>query len=470
MKTAFRAAAAAAIICGLAAIATSASAPTLRILFNGANSDYGEPTAIVQMTPDTFFWDATGRAILSITKSKQSAALALAQSRTYVSYPVTASNGRGYTSVGNNSTNFLESYTTRPNSVITYSQQVLGATLTANLPGGNLLGCGGDTSGYIHLVTADLHGNVSSVYTLPIDEICLTPPFPGADGNYYGVSYAQYGPSAGNSYIYQITPAGVLTTVAGLPFGSFSNLDWQPSLFQASDGSLYGDTITGGNGYGTFYRVTLSGQYTLLYTFPSKSRSSFPGSMLQASDGNFYGVTNGCCSGGQSAVGTIFMLTPSLQYTTVEVMNGDKGICPCRVIQGSDGNLYGVTGAAGLGGVGTIFELELGLPVPAPQARNFHPASGGPGTKVRIWGNNLLESSVTFNGTAATDVHSSGPNYVWATVPDGATSGPIMVTTAGGSSATTASFTVNWTCAPYRSPPPGPDAGPDSPLPPPCYA
>jgi uncharacterized repeat protein (TIGR03803 family) len=442
MRESFRAVAAAAITCGVAVIATGASIPTFRILFNGANSAGAEPTAIAQITPDTFLWDASGGGILSVTKSKQTAVLAVAPSNGSVSPPISAANGRGYTEAGNNSANYLVSFTTQPNSAITYSNQAIGAILTANLPNGSLLGFGNDASGYNNLIIADLQGNVSSVYRFPANEVSMTPPFPGADGNYYGVSLTRFGPPQGNSYVYQVTPAGILTKLADLPYGSFFNLNWVPSLFQASDGNFYGDTITGGNGYGTFYRLTPSGQYTLLYTFPSKSRSSFPGSMFQASDGNFYGVTNGCCSGGEASPGTIFMLTPALQYTTLLVLNNDKGICPCTLIQGSDGNLYGTTGAGGLGGVGTIFEYELGLPVPAPQARNFHPASGGPGTKVRIWGNNLLEASVTFNGAAATDVHSSGPNYVWATVPSGATSGPITVTTAGGTSTTAASFTV----------------------------
>lgn len=72
----------------------------------------------------------------------------------------------------------------------------------------------------------------------------------------------------------------------------------------------------------------------------------------------------------------------------------------------------------------------------------FSPQSGAPGTRVRIWGQNLLSASVAFNGVPATAVSNSGSNYVWATVPGGATSGPITVTTPGGANTTQASFTV----------------------------
>jgi hypothetical protein len=440
MQKMYPSSARAAVVCSLALVAAAAQAATFRILFNGSNSAGQEPTAVVQMTPNTFFWDATGSGILSVTKSKQTAVL-YAPTGGGVTGPVTASNGRSYTGAGAG-TGYLVSYTTQPNTAITYPRQAIGAVLRANLPSGALLGFGNDSGGYENLITADLQGSVTSVYKFSAGEISETPPFYGSDGNYYGVSLRQYGPGQGASYVYRITPAGSLTDLVDLPPGSFTDLNWVPSLFQARDGNLYGDTLTGGNGYGTFYRVTLAGQYTLLYTFPSKSRNSFPGDMFQASDGNFYGIANGCCSTGPSSVGTIFMLTPSMQYTALETINGDKGLCWCRLIQGSDGNLYGTAVDGGLGGIGTMFELELGLPVPAPQARTFQPASGAKGTQVMIWGYNLLEASVSFNGVPAKGVHSSGPNYVWATVPPGAASGPIAVTTAGGTSTTTASFTV----------------------------
>jgi len=61
---------------------------------------------------------------------------------------------------------------------------------------------------------------------------------------------------------------------------------------------------------------------------------------------------------------------------------------------------------------------------------------------VLIWGNNLLSASVQFDGVAATDVSNSGSNYVWATVPAGAATGPITITTPGGTATTQGSFSV----------------------------
>ena len=88
------------------------------------------------------------------------------------------------------------------------------------------------------------------------------------------------------------------------------------------------------------------------------------------------------------------------------------------------------------------FALNAGLPKPAPWARQFHPKSGAVGTPVRIWGSDLLSAAVEFNGITAAVVSNSGPNYVWATVPSGATTGPITITTPGGTYTTHASFAV----------------------------
>src|ERR1039458_162724 len=63
-------------------------------------------------------------------------------------------------------------------------------------------------------------------------------------------------------------------------------------------------------------------------------------------------------------------------------------------------------------------------------------------TPVRIWGSDLLSAAVEFNGITAAVVSNSGPNYVWATVPSGATTGPITITTPGGTYTTHASFAV----------------------------
>jgi PKD repeat protein len=78
----------------------------------------------------------------------------------------------------------------------------------------------------------------------------------------------------------------------------------------------------------------------------------------------------------------------------------------------------------------------------APTIRSFTPTSGPAGTSVDILGSNFSgASSLTFNGTAASFIVNSD-SELHATVPGGATTGPIAVTTPSGAATSASSFTV----------------------------
>ncbi|MGA0848654.1 MAG: DNA/RNA non-specific endonuclease, partial [Chthoniobacterales bacterium] len=73
----------------------------------------------------------------------------------------------------------------------------------------------------------------------------------------------------------------------------------------------------------------------------------------------------------------------------------------------------------------------------------FNPTLGGPGTAVTISGYNFnAESSVQFNGIEAASVSYVGPNQLVATVPAGATTGPITADGSGGFDTSYEDFTV----------------------------
>jgi hypothetical protein len=82
---------------------------------------------------------------------------------------------------------------------------------------------------------------------------------------------------------------------------------------------------------------------------------------------------------------------------------------------------------------------------PAPTVGTFSPTSGGPGTAVTITGTNLTgATSVTFNGTTAAYTVASN-TQINATVPAGATSGPITVVTPNGAATSSTNFTLTGT-------------------------
>jgi uncharacterized repeat protein (TIGR03803 family) len=382
---------------------------------------YQQPTALTELLPLVFYSYGATEVAFSVTPQGQLTSIANF-GPSLLQHPfVTAANGLAYTTTGSN----IVSVGSSPGTKRVYAPQSMAAYLTGNLPDGSLLGYGAsDTNSY--LVKSDLQGNVTPFFQFPAGQTIVNVLY-ATDGNYYGLAFAK----GQADYVYSVTPSGTLTTIlGGLAGGGGSS-----AFLQGTDGNLYGATGAGGaNHAGSIYKLTLNGQYTLLYSFTTWPNKD-PYALIQGSDGNLYGATYG---NGRAA--TLFQVTTSGQYTLLHTMGA--GDCACVVTLGSDGNIYGDATGGGPTGSGFIFALE-GFPnKPAPQALSFSPAQGPVGTRVRIWGYNLFYSTVQFNGTASTRVAHAGPNYVYATVPAGATTGPITVVTPGGSSTTAASFVV----------------------------
>src|SRR5437870_12550503 len=107
------------------------------------------------------------------------------------------------------------------------------------------------------------------------------------------------------------------------------------------------------------------------------------------------------------------------------------------------------TGDVGIETLSSAFTLSgwaggetTSTPPAPPTISDFTPASGPVGTSVQINGTNFSgASAVTFGSKSATYAVSS-PTLIQATVPSGATTGPISVTTDGGTVSSVSNFTV----------------------------
>jgi uncharacterized repeat protein (TIGR03803 family) len=265
----------------------------------------------------------------------------------------------------------------------------------------------------------------------------------GTDGDFYGATFYGGGESDGGT-IFKITPNGKLTTIyrfcVDYPACSDGSNPIGPVL--GPDGNFYGTTASGGvYGEGAVFQfIPTTGKLNTIYSFCTQMActdgSDDRSGIILGSDGNFYGTTY---YGGVYNLGTVFKITPAGALTTLHSFDGTDGYYPIGVMfQATNGVFYGETTLGGSGGQGTIFSLSLGL---SPFVETA-PTNGKVGTKVIILGNKLTGSNkVTFNGETATFKVISGTE-ITAIVPTGATTGPVEVTTAGGTLTSNVNFLV----------------------------
>jgi uncharacterized repeat protein (TIGR03803 family) len=171
----------------------------------------------------------------------------------------------------------------------------------------------------------------------------------GSDGNFYGT--APYGGAEGKGTAFRISPSGVFTTLHSFPRdGGYP----YAGLTLGRDGNFYGATAYGFS-KGTIFRMSPSGLVTTLHSFTGTDGEGPLGELVEGFDGYFYGTTYG---GGAFDQGSIFRITPSGILTTLHSFSVTDGAHPrAGLIEAPDGNLYGVSPEGGANGAGTIFRL-----------------------------------------------------------------------------------------------------------------
>ncbi|MEX6687057.1 Ig-like domain-containing protein [Danxiaibacter flavus] len=178
----------------------------------------------------------------------------------------------------------------------------------------------------------------------------------GNDGNFYGMTST--GGTFSGGTIFRMTPVGEITILRQLnPAQDGSSPNGE--LIKGTDGFLYGVTSAGGtNSYGTIFKISTDGSvFTVLRHFAYATDGANPkGHLVQAKDGNFYGLTYG---GGANGYGTIFKITPAGAFTLLRSLNKttDGGNSYGSLTEGKDGNLYGLTYWGGTYNYGTIFKI-----------------------------------------------------------------------------------------------------------------
>ena len=297
-----------------------------------------------------------------------------------------------------------------------------------------------------------------------------SPLLQGSDGNFYGT--ARTGGSKNNGgVVFKLTAAKKpkLTVLYNFDATGATKDGVRPyaGLVQANDGNFYSVASAGGtNSAGTLYRISSTGVYATLYNFVSATGSLPFATLRQHTNGKFYGEAT---TGGALGHGALFSFDAGLgPFITIRPTSGLVGQ-PVDILGQSLSQATSVRFTPNVAASANVFgDTYMTTAVPSnattgvvkvllthghltsnqkflvtPVVLSFNPPSGPVGTQVVITGNSLKGATKVMFGSKKAIFSVDSYTQITATVPVGAVTGKVQVTTPGGTAVSPTAFTVN---------------------------
>ena len=297
-----------------------------------------------------------------------------------------------------------------------------------------------------------------------------SPLLQGSDGNFYGT--ARTGGSKNNGgVVFKLTAAKKpkLTVLYNFDATGATKDGVRPyaGLVQANDGNFYSVASAGGtNSAGTLYRISSTGVYATLYNFVSATGSLPFATLRQHTNGKFYGEAT---TGGALGHGAFFSFDAGLgPFITIRPTSGLVGQ-PVDILGQSLSQATSVRFTPNVPASANVFgDTYMTTAVPSnattgvvkvllthghltsnqkflvtPVVLSFNPPSGPVGTQVVITGNSLKGATKVMFGSKKAIFSVDSYTQITATVPVGAVTGKVQVTTPGGTAVSPTAFTVN---------------------------
>ena len=163
--------------------------------------------------------------------------------------------------------------------------------------------------------------------------------------------------------VFRVTASGVESVLYSFGLPPDGEEPSYGALVHDKAGNVYGTTFQGGAGFGTVFKLSPKGKEEVLYAFQGGSDGGYPkGSLVIDSAGDLYGNTDegggtGC---GGAGCGTVFEISPTGQETILHIFTGtpDGANPQSGLVKDTEGNLYGTTLSGGASNYGAVFRVS----------------------------------------------------------------------------------------------------------------